>query len=58
VKVEFLGPQDLKREQTMAFRRLTKAVEEYLGTKNWSDVENLMVRMNQESGRRENGIGR
>ena len=46
-------PQDLKREQVMTFRRLKKAVEEYLGTDNFSDVNDLMVRMNQESGRRE-----
>jgi hypothetical protein len=46
-------PQDLKREQVMTFRRLNKAVEEYLGTDNFSDVNDLMVRMNQESSRRE-----
>ena len=46
-------PQDLKREQVMTFRRLNKAVEEYLGTDNFSDINDLMVRMNQESGRRE-----
>ena len=50
-------PQDLKREQVMTFRRLNKAVEEYLGTKNFNDVNDLMVRMNQESSRRENESG-
>ena len=47
-----LRPQDLKREQTMSFRRLNKAVEDYVG-KDFNDVNALMVRMNEETGRRE-----
>ena len=47
-----LRPQDLKREQTMSFRRLNKAVEDYVG-KDFNKVNALMVRMNEETGRRE-----
>ena len=45
-------PQDLKRNQTMTFRRLSKAVEEYIG-QDWAAQNDLMVRMNEESARRD-----
>jgi hypothetical protein len=44
--------QDLKRNQVMAFRRLNTAIEEYVGN-DWQKVNDLMVRMNEESSRRE-----
>lgn len=47
------APGALKRNQTMAFRRLSRAVEEYVGSKEWADVNDLMVRMNEESNRRQ-----
>jgi len=40
----------MKRNQTMAFRRLNKAVNDFVGEEKSLD---LMVQMNQESGRRE-----
>jgi hypothetical protein len=45
-------PQDLKREQTMSFRRLSKAVEDHVG-KDWKDSQALMTRMGEETNRRE-----
>jgi hypothetical protein len=47
------SPGALKRNQTMAFRRLNTAIENYLKTDNFDDVNALMVQMNEESGRRE-----
>ena len=46
------APNALKRNQTMAFRRLNKAVTDFVGEEKSLD---LMVQMNQESGRREAG---
>jgi len=46
------SPGALRRNQTMAFRRLNKAVEDYVG-KDWNNVNDLMVRMNEESARRD-----
>jgi hypothetical protein len=42
----------MKRNQTMAFKRLNKAVNDFVGEEKSLD---LMVQMNQESGRREQG---
>jgi hypothetical protein len=44
------APNALKRNQTMAFRRLNKAVTDFVGEEKSLD---LMTRMNQESNRRE-----
>jgi hypothetical protein len=44
----------LKRNQTMAFRRLNAAIEKYVGA-DWNQVNGLMVRMNEESSRRAGG---
>ena len=46
------SPGALKRNQTMTFRRLNKAVEDYVGN-DWAAVNDLMVRMNEESSRRD-----
>lgn len=48
------GPGALKRNQTMAFRRLNAALEKHVGT-DWDRVNGLMVRMNEESSRRAEG---
>lgn len=45
------APGALKRNETMAFRRLNKAAEDYFGG-DAQKAEDLMVRMNQESNRR------
>ena len=49
-------PADLKRNQVLSFRRLNNAVENYVG-KNSQDQIDLMVRMNEESNRREQDTG-
>jgi hypothetical protein len=49
-KVPSVG--SLKRNQTMASRRLLKAVEDYVGD-NWASQNELMTRMNEESSKRE-----
>ena len=44
-------PQDLKREETMSFRRLNKAVEDYVGVQNDGSTTNpamkMLVRLNE-----------
>jgi hypothetical protein len=49
-KVPSVG--SLKRNQTMAFRRLLKAVEDHVGGE-WASQNELMTRMNEESSKRE-----
>ncbi|NBW18852.1 MAG: hypothetical protein EBR82_63850, partial [Caulobacteraceae bacterium] len=44
-------PGDLKRNQTLAFRRLSNAVDKYVGDDSRA-ANDLMVRMNEESSRR------
>lgn len=45
-------PGDLKRNQTLAYRRLSNAVDKYVGDDPRA-ANDLMVRMNEESSRRE-----
>jgi hypothetical protein len=45
-------PGDLKRNQTLSFRRLSNAVDKYVGGDSRA-ANDLMVRMNEESSRRE-----
>jgi hypothetical protein len=47
------APGALKRNQTMAFRRLNDAIEKHVGSKEWHHVEPLMRKMSEESNRRE-----
>lgn len=45
------SPGSLKRNQVMTFRRLSQAVDEYVGN-DFQKANDLMVRMNEESNRR------